>query len=161
MRKHGCRHVMCDGFLDSPSPLTRIGHPALDVREVGPLLLEGALGELEEPRAHHASLHPDARDAPHVDLEFARVDELEALAVRLHHPVLDAVVDHLDEMTRAALSEMRPAVRGRERVEHRPRARHGARLAADHHAVAIVESPYRSEEHTSELQSLTNLVCRL
>ena len=26
---------------------------------------------------------------------------------------------------------------------------------------AIVESLYRSEEHTSELQSLTNLVCRL
>src|SRR5262249_62134638 len=47
----------------------------------------------------------------------------------------------------------------------RPGAQHAARLArrADggaqiHHRLRIVA---RSEEHTSELQSLTNLVCRL
>src|SRR5438093_3283936 len=32
---------------------------------------------------------------------------------------------------------------------------------ADHQAVLYVASKVRSEEHTSELQSLTNLVCRL
>src|SRR5437773_3912095 len=141
MRQHGRRYIVRDRFLDGPSTLTGVRDPAFDVRQVGSLLIECALRELEEPRAHDASLQPDARDTLHVDLEFARVDELETLAVSLHHPVLDPVVDHLDEMARAALSEMRPAVRRRERVEHRPRALHRACLAADHHAVAVVESP--------------------
>src|SRR2546430_11039962 len=38
-------------------------------------------------------------------------------------------------------------------------AQHRARLA--HHAPAVVLALVRSEEHTSELQSQSNLVCRL
>src|SRR6266542_328979 len=132
---------MRNGFLDRPAPFAGIRDPAFDVREVGALLLEGSLSELEQPRAHHAALHPHARDALHVDVEVARVDELEALAVGLHHPVLDAVMDHLDEVARATLPEMRPAVRRCERVERRLQAFHRARFAADHHAVTVVQSP--------------------
>src|SRR5438093_6563532 len=47
----------------------------------------------------------------------------------------------------------RPAARGRARRRARQRPR-GRRRAAP-------SPPPRSEEHTSELQSLTNLVCRL
>src|SRR5438046_7104282 len=43
----------------------------------------------------------------------------------------------------------------------RPRARHRPRGAADGRAVGGARRADRSEEHTSELQSLTNLVCRL
>src|SRR5258706_1386913 len=34
-------------------------------------------------------------------------------------------------------------------------------LKADEHGPALCDGKIRSEEHTSELQSLTNLVCRL
>ena len=36
-----------------------------------------------------------------VELELGVVHELEALGVRLHQPVLDAVVDHLHEVAGA------------------------------------------------------------
>src|SRR5258706_9671118 len=35
------------------------------------------------------------------------------------------------------------------------------RALADFEITGRIEAPHRSEEHTSELQSLTNLVCRL
>src|SRR5437016_11912447 len=55
------------------------------------------------------------------------------------------------------------------RVAGLPRADRGAQRleAVDRHAVhahehvAVAQARARSEEHTSELQSLTNLVCRL
>src|SRR5678815_4588628 len=141
MREHGCRHVMSDRFLDRPASLTGIGDPALDVREIWPFLFARTLCQLEEPGPDDAPLHPNAGDAFHVDLEFARVDQLEALAVGLHHPVLDPVVDHLDKVPRAALAEVRPPVRWRERVESWLHVVDRARLAADHHAVADLEAP--------------------
>src|SRR6266850_552371 len=139
--EHRCRDVMRDRLLNGPAPFARVRDPALYVREVGALLLERALRELEQPRAHDAALQPDARDALHVDAEVARVDQLEAFAVGLHHPVLDPVVDHLDEVAGAALAEMRPAARWCERIEDRLHDRDGALTAADHHAVAELQSP--------------------
>src|SRR5262249_57829866 len=50
-----------------------------------------------------------------------------------------------------------PAEMGRRRPDHERRVGDAAR---DHHVRAAIER-LRSEEHTSELQSLTNLVCRL
>src|SRR5256885_3979395 len=43
----------------------------------------------------------------------------------------------------------------------RDRRRRKARPAAEEHAVVAAQPPVRSEEHTSELQSPCNLVCRL
>src|SRR2546430_4285170 len=47
---------------------------------------------------------------------------------------------------------------GRDRWRHRPRVRPGVRSGA---AARHTGGPPRSEEHTSELQSQSNLVCRL
>src|SRR2546428_12031007 len=69
------------------------------------------------------------------------MQELEAFAVRLHHPVLDPVVDHLHEVAGAGLAEVRPAIRRRERVEDRLRNGHPVGGTADPHAVAVLESP--------------------
>src|SRR5258706_5479563 len=149
---------MRDRFLDRPPSLAGVCDPALDVREVRAFLLECALRELEEPRANDAALHPDTRDTLHVDVEVAGVDELEAFAVRLHHPVLDPVVDHLDEVARAALPEMRPTVRRCEGVERRLHTFDRARLAADHHAVAHVETPDASGDANVEVVEAERLV---
>src|SRR2546430_13378009 len=59
-----------------------------------------------------------------------------------------AVDEHLDE-------------RGRELLAHRPGLIHGA-VGRGHVQLDVRESiAARSEEHTSELQSQSNLVCRL
>src|SRR5579859_1983783 len=93
VRERGHRDVVGDGFEDRPAALAGIRDVALDVLEVAALGLERALRELEEPGAHDAALVPDLRDLLQVEIELARVEQLEALAVGLHHPVLDAVVD--------------------------------------------------------------------
>ena len=90
----------------------------------------------------------------------ALLQDVEALGHRLHHAVLDAVVDHLDEMAGAArpgmevalldagVAAVAPAGRrdvaaaGRERLEDRVEPPHGRRLAADHQAVAALEPPH-------------------
>ena len=72
--------------------------------------------------------------------------EFEAFAVGLHHPVLDPVVDHLHEVAGAGLAEVRPAIRRRERVEDRLRNCHRVGGTADHHAVAVLESPDPSRD---------------
>src|SRR5215208_7968714 len=55
---HG--YVFVYGFEDGPAALTGVFDVAADAVQVG-VLLEGALGEFEEPAAHHAALVPQAR----------------------------------------------------------------------------------------------------
>src|SRR2546430_16981607 len=45
----GRRDVVRDRLEDRPAALARVRDPAFDARELAALLLEGALGELEEP----------------------------------------------------------------------------------------------------------------
>ena len=89
---------------------------------------------------------------------FARaLHDVEALGDRLHDAVLDAVVDHLDEVARADGAAVQVAVFGgaaafatrraldraaarRERLEDRIEPRHDLGVAADHHAVAALEA---------------------
>src|SRR6202042_2886252 len=76
-----------------------------------------------------------------------------------HHPVLDAVVDHLHEVARPVRAAVQPALFGRagrtgparralrgahargDRGEHRGHTGHRVVVAADHHAVAAVQAP--------------------
>ena len=51
-------------------------------------------------------------------------------AIRLHHSVLDAVVDHLDEVARARRAAVQPAAIGRRREDARVTARRARRLVA-------------------------------
>ena len=84
---------------------------------------------------------------------------VEALRVSLHHPVFDAVVDHLDEMpgavrpgmeialagTRVAAFAVRASARSplprRERAENRVEPFDHLLLAADHQAIAALQPP--------------------
>ena len=70
-------------------------------------------------------------------------EQLETLGVGLHHAVLDAVVDHLDEVPAAVPTHVVVAVAGRgERSQDGADVLEGGALAADHEAVAHFEAPY-------------------
>src|SRR5258706_10303521 len=62
-------------------------------------------------------------------------------------------------------SEQRAQARGRQARQDRERMDEAlvenSEYQVNHHDRKQEQDPHRSEEHTSELQSLTNLVCRL
>ena len=87
------------------------------------------------------------------------LEDVQALGVRGHDAVLDAVVDHLDEMAGAVGAAVQVAVlggaakflaarrartvadAGGQRLEDRIEMLHDVGLAADHHAVAALQAP--------------------
>jgi hypothetical protein len=131
-----------DGVDDRPSPLARVGHEPADALQVVALGLEGALGQLAQPRAHDRAAVPQPRDLLEVDVERRRVHELEALRIGLHQPVLHPVVDHLHEVPGAGRPEVAPAVRRGQHVEDRGQAVDTLLRPAHHHAVADLEPPH-------------------
>src|SRR3546814_20031087 len=85
------------------------------------------------------------RSLVQVEAEFLLVPEdREAFRVRLHQPVLDAVVDHLGEVARADRPHVAPALvlAGRQGLQDRAQAVDCVLLAADHHAVALGQPPH-------------------
>ena len=82
-------------------------------------------------------------DLVQVELELAgRRHQLEAFGVRLHEPVLDAVVDHLHVVTRARRADVGVAVGRGERGEDRFDDLHDSFLSADHEAEPVLQSPH-------------------
>ena len=92
--------------------------------------------------------------------DVGRAQDVQALGVGGHQAVLDAVVDHLDEVAGAVRSAVQVALlrraagllaarraldvadAGRQRGEDRVEMLHHVRLAADHHAVAALQPPH-------------------
>src|SRR6185295_15207433 len=79
-------------------------------------------GEIEQPRSDDAAPAPQLGDVGNRELvaRFLRklvgsgvAQNVESLGVCLHEPVLDAVVNHLDEMTGARRAAMQVALLGR------------------------------------------------
>ena len=106
-----------------------------------PLRLERADHQLQQPRADDRAVHPHLGDRAEVQRVVAGVHDLEALGVRLHQAVLDAVVDHLHVVPGARAADVEVAALGGERVEDGLERRHVVVLAADHQGVADLEAP--------------------
>src|ERR671920_617454 len=129
-----------NGFEDRPAALSRVLDIAAKAIEVG-VLLEGALGEFEEPATDDAPLVPQAREGPEVVVVAGLLEDLEPLGVGLEHPVLDAVVDHLCEVPGTRVPEKSVSIRGREGLEGRLDVLESVGVAPDHGAVADVVAP--------------------
>ena len=76
-----------------------------------------------------------------VEVVLGVLHDLEALGVRLHEPVLDAVVNHLHEVAGAGRADVRVPVFRRERGEDRLEPLHRLVVAADHQAEADLQTP--------------------
>jgi len=60
---------------------------------------------------------PDLANLAQIERVLGFLENLEALGVGLHHPVLDAVVDHFDEVAGPVRAEMPVAVFGRQGLD--------------------------------------------
>src|SRR4029450_7426295 len=113
--EQGGRTPLVDGGQDGPTTLARVRHAARELRE-RPILGERLGGQVEQPRRDEPAAPPELGALREIELvlvvlgiaqrrglgvdvavPFARVclvEDVEALRVRRHEPVLDAVVDH-------------------------------------------------------------------
>src|SRR5262245_37598473 len=178
--QHGCGYALVDGREDRPAALARVRHAAGELRELR-ILGERLRGEVEQPRRDDAAAPPDLGDLREVEVVLVvlraaqgrrlgvdvaalragvrLVEDVEALGVRRHEPVLDPVVDHLHEMAGAARTAVQVALLGRPRRGAAGRRRraglpgcesredgietpHRLGVAADHLAVAALETPH-------------------
>src|SRR3954452_12728044 len=139
--ERGRRDRHLDPVGHHPAALAGVVDVAAQALEVVALLVERALGELAQPGAHDRAAVPQPRDLLELDREFGLVHQVEALGVGLHHPVLDAVVDHLHEVPGAGGAEVPPAVRRGQHVQDRSELRDRLVGTAGHHAVTDVEAP--------------------
>src|SRR3954447_3826672 len=147
-RDHGSRDPLVDRVLDRPAALPGVLDIRLEALEVVALELERTRREFAQPRSDDRALHPEVRDLRIVELELAGIEKREALRIRLHHPVLDAVVNHLYIVAGAGRTEVAPTwpvlLGGRrsKHVEDRREPLDGFVGPTDHHAVAHLEAPH-------------------
>jgi hypothetical protein len=107
-------------------------------------VVESISSEIKQPGTDDGALLPDVSDLGEIKVEGGLgLEDGEAFCVGLHHSVLNAVVDHLDEVTCAGGTDVSPAfgLAGGEGFEDGGEALHGLLIAADHEAVALFESP--------------------
>ncbi len=88
---------------------------------------------------------PQLGDVAHVEIEIRLAfHQRKAFGERLHHAVLDAVVNHLHEVSRADRPGVQPAAGGGRRkgfhVGFEPGG--GGFAAAEHDAVAVIQPPH-------------------
>ena len=86
-------------------------------------------------------MQPEFGELMQIVRELGLLEDLEALAVRGEHPVLDPVVDHLREMAGPARPDVRVPVRRRQGQEDRLRAFDRIRIPADHQTVPVGQAP--------------------
>src|SRR2546425_8771361 len=176
----GGRHRLVDGRPDRPPPLAGIGHAPLETLERR-ILDERGSREVEQPGGDDAPASPHLGDVGQVEVvlivlgiaqrrrlgvdlvaplaDVRGAQDAEPLGVRGHDAVLDAVVDHLDEVAAAARSAVEipplggaadgfPPGRARDVADAGSQGREDRievldrrRLAADHQAVPALPSP--------------------
>src|SRR5699024_5213959 len=108
---------------------------------------------IQEPGTHHRALTPTLEGAGDVLDDPGGGHDFVALGEGLHHAVLDAVVDHLDEVSGThgpGMHETTPFVGG-EALEDRPGALDLVRGTADHDAVAVLAPPHPTADPDVEV----------
>ena len=184
-REHRGRNADVDRGGGRPAALAGVGDATCEPLERR-RVVQRLRGQVEEPGADDAAAPPDLRHLGRVDLvlvvlgvlercglgvhlslALARIgvlDDVQALGVRGHEPVLDAVVDHLHEVAgavRAAvvvpvlgLGSDRRFVRGfaaRRRRRARPTRRSGSSRSTTSFSPPIIRQKPRSKPQTPPL----------
>src|SRR3990172_10411965 len=120
-RDHRSRYVEVDRLKYRPTPFAGIGHPGLNLFQF-PVVHKRTGGQVQQPGTHHAAIAPDLSNVIKIEVKFTLgFQDLETFSIRLHQAILDAIVNHLNEMPRAARSNVSPApiLSWRESLENR------------------------------------------
>src|SRR4051812_34743571 len=87
---------------------------------------------------------PQFRNLCEIELHVGSfLEQREPFCIGLHHPVLDSVVHHLDEMPGTGRTDSGPAaiLRRRQRLKQRRESLNGFNFATDHQAISTGEAP--------------------
>src|SRR6266436_2028630 len=117
--EYECRNGFVDGGPNRPTTLARIRDMTLEFMQIG-TLEQGAGCEVEQPRADHAATPPEFRYIGQVEIilvvlwtaqrcrlgidvllllaDVGVFEDVQSFGVGCHDAILNAVVDHLDEM---------------------------------------------------------------
>lgn len=136
------RHRVVDGRLDRPAALAGVRRVTLERFEVL-VLVQRVDRQVQQPGTDDRALLPGPEDLTDVGDRVHRLQQLPALGVRLHHRVLDAVVNHLREVARADLARVDRAELAHrlEGVEDRLHLLDVLGLAAVHQRIAVLQAP--------------------
>ena len=175
-------HTLVDRRSNRPAALPGIAHAA-GIRVEHGRLVQRLRGQVEQPGRDHRAAAPELRHGREIELvavvigiaergrlgiglllvhpDVRVLEHVQPLRVRLHDPVLDPVVDHLDEVARPGRTAVEPALllggriafaagrplrrldAGRECLQDRSEASDRLVVAADHQAVAAREAQRR------------------
>jgi hypothetical protein len=127
------RSADLDGGEHRPAALARVGDTSAELGEIRRAGERGR-GEVEQPEGEDRAAPPDLRDRGHVDrvavviaiakrcrsgvagplfaADVRPLQDVQALGIGGHQPVLDPVMDHLDEVAGAARSAVQIAAFG-------------------------------------------------
>lgn len=103
---------LCNGSLNGPTAFPGVLHNASIVRERW-VLRQSHGGQVEQPGTHHTATPPHLSDVckievvAHVFVQLIGVGatkNVESFGIGLHETVFDAVVNHLDEVSRPGRS---------------------------------------------------------
>src|SRR5919108_6232038 len=96
-----------------------------------------------------------------IECKWRSFQQLKALTIGFEHRVLNPIVNHFDEMTSAIGTHMRVAAFRRQGLEYRPKPFDDFGFAADHHAIADLESPDAAAgSSVDEIQTLRSQFLR-
>ena len=102
------RHALVDRVEHRPAALARVVDVAADLLQAGVLFSASTSRSSSQLRTTEPCCQ-SAGDLVQVERELRGLHDLEALRERLHHPVLDPVVDHLHEVAGAGRADVRVA----------------------------------------------------
>ena len=133
---------LVDRVEDRPAALAGVLHVAADLLQARVLLSASTSRSSSQLRTTEPCCQ-SAATLCRFGLNSERLHDLEPLGERLHHPVLDPVVDHLHEVAGAGRADVRVAAGLGQVLEERLDLLVRGRVAADHHAVALLQAPDR------------------
>jgi hypothetical protein len=136
-RDRGRRDALVDRVEHRPAAFARVVDVAADLLQAG-IFLEREHEQVEQPAPNDEPVLPQRGDAVEVERELRGLHDLEALRERLHHPVLDPVVDHLHEVAAPTARRTRSPLLGPGPQERLELPECGF-VAAHHHAVALLQ----------------------
>src|SRR5580692_1924747 len=133
---HGCRNVFVDGRLNGPATLAGVVDISANIFQAG-IEAKRKNQYHQQPRQHEQAMTPELGNLPEIVRVLGSLENLEPLTIGLEQTVLDPVMNHLGEMSRAGGADVRVTFGWGQREKDWLARVHLLVVAADHETVAL------------------------